>query len=507
MNRSHLIDFSGGAAAEVIKPQPVPETPATVEGDAKDGEPEPFPINCLPGAAGDMARAICETQGVPESLAGAMILGFVSASTGAGLRVQSLPDTKTRANLFLLLSGDSGTGKSKAFRLAAKPFQEFEAELVETWLRESKPDLEAEQDILEEEIKSLKRDAGKAEGMTERDELRAKLAEKKRAFEETKGKLQAPVLSVEDVTTQELARLLQFRGECLASLSADAGDIINNVLGRYNSLSRTDESLYLKSFSGDFSRVDRKTSESVMLEEPCLSVLWATQPHHIDELFQNRGLAEGGLLARMLCCHTNCQPLPIDRNRGGIPEDVSESYGALIRELLEAFRTARDRITISPTQEAREALDNHFNGLVARRRGELKDVTSFAARWTEQAWRIAVCLHAGEHGRRAGEHSLSVETARAAIRIADWFAGEQLAILHAGREAKRRDTRQAVLSLLTDKPQGITPRDVQRNHLERKAEDSRALLENMADAGQLRRVEREAKQGGRDVRDFGYVKA
>ena len=97
-----------------------------------------------------------------------------------------------------------------------------------------------------------------------------------------------------------------------------------------------------------------------------------------------------------------------------------------------------------------------------RRLADLRDVTTYAARWNEQAWRIAVCLHAGLHGEDAGGRMLAADTAASAIALADWFAGEQLRILARGRHAARRAKRDEVLELLADNPKGITARDVHR---------------------------------------------
>ena len=82
---------------------------------------------------------------------------------------------------------------------------------------------------------------------------------------------------------------------------------------------------------------------------------------------------------------------------------MEKAYAGLIFSLLETYRLAPERFTIEPTSEALEALNDHHDAIVKRRRGELRDVTSYAARWNEQAWRIAVCLHAGTHGSQAHE--------------------------------------------------------------------------------------------------------
>src|SRR5438046_9657983 len=107
-------------------------------------------------------------------------------------------------------------------------------------------------------------------------------------------------------------------------------------------------------------------------------------------------------------------------------------------------------------------MNAHYNAIVKRRRTDLRDMNIYAARWNEQAWRIAVVLHAGLHGVRAHEHMIELDTAKRAIELADWFASQQLEILSAGREKARRQIWDEVLSLLADKPEGIRASDVYR---------------------------------------------
>ena len=48
---------------------------------------------------------------------------ILSAAIGKGLQVRSGANRVTRGNLYVLLSAESGSGKSDTFRHAAKPFQ------------------------------------------------------------------------------------------------------------------------------------------------------------------------------------------------------------------------------------------------------------------------------------------------------------------------------------------------------------------------------------------------
>ena len=65
-----------------------------------------------------MARAVCETVRVLESLPGCCMLGILSAAIGKGLQVKSGANRVTRGNLYILASAESGSGKSETFRHA-----------------------------------------------------------------------------------------------------------------------------------------------------------------------------------------------------------------------------------------------------------------------------------------------------------------------------------------------------------------------------------------------------
>jgi len=76
----------------------------------------------------------------------------------------------------------------------------------------------------------------------------------------------------------------------------------------------------------------------------------------------------------------------------------------------------------------------YFNDNVRLRVGELRDIQHFPARWTENAWKIALCLHVMEYPQAADSVHLSEETAIKAIRIMRWFSNQFLALMTAGRE-------------------------------------------------------------------------
>ena len=414
--------------------EPVSETKTDgANRDEASEAAEPFPLHCLPPLVEAMAKEVCATERVPESLVGCCALGILSASIGAGLAVRSASNRFTRGNIYVLSSAESGSGKSETFRHMAKPFQQFEMDRIKRWKKLDRPDAMAKRGLLEVDIKQCKKQYAKQHD----DDIGQEVRKFELEMEELQKRLDPPTLSCEDVTTEKLADLLSKNDEQLASLSSDALSIVNILLGRYNKLDRTDEGLYLKAYSGDPCRIDRMSRDAVWLESPCVTALWFTQPDKLQSLLDERSLNEGGLIPRILACHTNCEPREIGKNPPSISISVEKAYAGLIFDLLETYRLAKERFTIMPTSEALEALNDHHDAIVKRRRGELRDVTSYAARWNEQAWRITVCLHAGTHGGQAHNHPVALETAQRAIALADWFAAEQLRILNTGRMERK----------------------------------------------------------------------
>jgi len=229
---------------------------------------------------------------------------------------------------------------------------------------------------------------------------------------------------------------------------------------------------------------------------------WLTQPDKLESLLAERSLSDGGLIPRILTCHTHCDAREIVKDAPEIPASVENDYTNLIRTLIETYRLADEPFTIEPTPEALEAMNAHYNGIVKRRRSDLRDVTIYAARWNEQAWRIAVCLHAGLHGAHGHEHPLELDTAKRAIELADWFAAQQLEILSASREKARREIWDEVLSLLADKPEGIRATDVYRARIVRNADEAHALLTKMEAGGELRGRDEQPESGGHVTRIF-----
>ena len=84
------------------------------------------------------------------------MLGALSGAMGKSWQVANVVSQRvTRANLYIVLSLNSGAGKSIA-NLVARPVTRFEASRGEVFERDQKPDLKSRQIALEADLKRLK---------------------------------------------------------------------------------------------------------------------------------------------------------------------------------------------------------------------------------------------------------------------------------------------------------------------------------------------------------------
>jgi hypothetical protein len=209
--------------------------------------------------------------------------------------------------------------------------------------------------------------------------------------------------------------------------------------------------------------------ESVTLHRPCLSALWLVQPGKVESLLANPALSDGGLLPRFLLCHSGCEPqeIPDGPSAGNcLPSEISAEWIKLVGKLLDAYHERKESAAIvQPTEEAVARFSDHYNASVRRyHSGELRDVNSFRARWTEQGWRIALVLHACIWGTVAAEHPLNEETAGAALTIEDWFVGQQLGILNKGRVERQLARLESLCERLATHDGAATLRDLKKSH-------------------------------------------
>lgn len=322
-------------------PRNVSKPVITLPEEPDEPEAAPFPIECLSPDIALIVRAVANALRVPDSLPGLMALALVAASIGKGLVLDWRPGkSPTPANLFIVPTAESGSGKSECFKLLAGVLLAFERELQERWRKDVMPQLQADLRFHETQLKKLDRKLGKdSTSADEAERFRGEMKFNLAQVEELKGKLHEPQLSIQDATVEKAATVMYWNDETIFSVSSDARKLVDNLLGRYSANKKiADDAIYLNAFSGDDVKVDRQGREGIRLANPCLTLLWALQPDALDMLLDEASLQQGGFLARCLPAHTHAAPQHIGDDVGRITDDTRARWENLIRTLLIAYR-------------------------------------------------------------------------------------------------------------------------------------------------------------------------
>ena len=478
--------------------------------EADEPEVVPFPVDALPPSLASLVSAVARTERVPVALPAVCAIAVVSAALGAGLEVSSGPNRATRANLYLLASAESGSGKSETFRLVAAPLVDYQTSQIELWKQTTLVKVQTEKGVLKREIAKFEQKVAKTNDPMERDRLMGELEFKRARDTELSGMAAMPCIIAQDVTTERLAVLLQDNREVTFSASADARKLVENLMGRYNPGKTTDESLYLSTYSGDLIRVDRQGRDTIVLKKPCLTLCWLVQPDMLATMLNEDSLSASGFLPRLLLCHTNAAPRRIEGEPQVLSESLRDQWTHLISTLLSAFHTAAKPSLITPTPGAVSVLNIFHNGIVDRRSADLADVGAFAARYAENAWRLSVVLHAALWAGEAASRPLAVETAAGAVRIVEWFASQQLNLLAKGRHQAAEKVESEVLELLETNLQRknqafTTAREVHRARITPTADAAKALLARMEAGGLLTGADTIPPRGGKPTRVYRAV--
>jgi hypothetical protein len=422
---------------------------------------DPFPLDALPPILKRQTGAIAELTGLPSSMVGPLVLSCASASIGRGVRVESYKGHQTRANVYMLVAKQSGSGGSACYYHAMRPLLAFQFRNRREHEETIKPDLEARRIAIEEEINSLRsqlrsgksvKTDRKALSEQECNEIKLRLGELQAELQQIGKEIEGPLFRTSDCTSEGLVRLLATHGEVLAHLDSDAGDALSSILGKYQQDGvHQSESVWLRSYTGESFTVSRKKEGTMCIREPCLTCCFMATPATVHGLFQIERLSEGGLLGRFHAVnpHARAQEIPEDSANEvrRLPSDVAEGYDAAIWTFLQEYRI-----------KANEEENNHVIGMTPGARLELIRYANsilkqanhkpdpFEARHGEGAIRFALICHLFRHveveqrglsrtyGIKAGslvghETDLDIESARAGIQIQRWFVRRQMEFL------------------------------------------------------------------------------
>lgn len=366
-----------------------------------------FPVDALPETIRRYVLAVAESTQASVDMAAVEALGVVSLCSQGKYFIRGNVDWAEPLNIYTVVILPPAERKSSVLSMMIRPVEEYEKEensrrnagIIESQMVLSR---------LEKEKRSLVERASK--GKATEEEVRAKAAEI------AKYELVKPLrLFVDDVTSEKLTSVLAENKGRAAVVSAEGGifDIISGLYSRNVNID-----VFLKGHSGDTIRVDRigRASESII--HPALTIVLAVQPEVLNGLMSNNTFRGRGLTARFLYAMPKSTVGSRSFSTKPIPEGVRARYQALIETILSSDN---EQEPISLDDGAREVLEDLFNVIEGRLKGDLAEISDWAGKFVGAVLRISGILHVMKYPKDSMFDAVDRETMEHAEIIGRYF--------------------------------------------------------------------------------------
>ena len=387
----------------------------------------PFPTDVFPYQIAQFIEAQSKAMQAPTDLGGMLALGVAAASGAKRAKVFLNDEWSEPLNEFFLTVLPSGEKKSAGFKKIVVPLEERERELVEA----RRPEVEekrVEREILEKQLQVAKDQAAKAkaEDASARKEDAFDLARQLAEFKMPN----LPRLIADDATSEAVTSLLAEQGGRIAVMSTEGG-LFETMAGRYSE-GMANFDIYLKAYSGDAVRVDRKGRPVEHIADPALTLCLTVQPDVVRGLASKREFRGRGLISRLkfsipksMVGYRSNQAVPV-------PTALREAYYRSIQAILrlpDPREGEAHYLTLSP--EAHALFQGHRDRIEVELRpgGQLSEMADWGNKLPGSIARSAGQLHLLEHAVDEGypwDKPISQATMAAAIRLGDYFTSHAL---------------------------------------------------------------------------------
>lgn len=379
-------------SVEWADPMPFPE----IEGPA-------FPLDVLPHGLKKIVAAHATALQVPVGMAATLAIAAISAAANGRAIVAPMPGWREQLGLFVTVVLPSGDRKSPSLSFHLRPLEDHERALQASYAGEAseKKVLVA---IAEEQLKRAKKEAAKDADST----AMATARDLQRQLDSLDDDLAGPRLLADDTTPEALAGLLA--GNRALTIASSEGGIFSTIAGRY-SRGVPNLDVFLKGYTGDTLRIDRRSRPPEFVRHPSLSILLTVQPDVLFELSGNPTFRGRGLLARFL--------YEVPRSKVGfremkptpMPQSLSRHWASCLGAILDMPLPEPGEepvITISP--EADDAFTEFRSEIEVALRpgGSLHDIRDWGGQTPRSGGPHRDCIPpVGHRSRLEGQQPLS----------------------------------------------------------------------------------------------------
>lgn len=473
-----------------------------------DDRPLPaWPSGIFPPPIENFITEVSRSTETPPELAAGMALAVLGTACQGKYRIRVKLDYCEPVNLWICVALPPATRKTSVFQFFQKPLVDWESAQRAAKADEIR-DAELKRKNSEAIIASLRRRLGST--LVKKAEILQQIQDEEREMPIVPT---VPQLFAQDITPEDLGRVMAENEECLAIL-CDEGGIFDLIAGRYSNNGIPNLDIFLQSHAGSAVRVNRagRHKEPVFLERPALTMGITPQPEVLAGTTRCKDLRNRGLLARFLYLvpsssfmgHRHLNTLPVS-------EAATLSYQKLITNILNQDAGIEPRpcrhIALS-----REAYKVWLTGARRIERQLEEETGTFAL---IQDWggklagaiaRIAGLLHVSRFaGDGPWEYAIGPDDINSAIKVAQILGAHALKAFDLMKADPNMQNARKVLNWLKRCPQSqFKLRDCHYALKKRfkKVEELEAALKILEDMNYIQSTSYETSQKGRPSRTY-----
>jgi hypothetical protein len=285
----------------------------------------------------------------------------------------------------------------------------------------------------------------------------------------------------DDVTPEGLLRLFEDSEEVF--IAASEGGLLDTLTGLRYGKGLPNLDLLNKSHDGDPHSPVRGSRDHKLIERPLLAMAVSPQPDVLRELVENVTLGRRGTLARFLFSLPSSMIGERAETTEPLDKPAMKWWTEFVQGLFDTVPAGEGIVRMLPRARAViEEWRRPGTGLEARAAasGDPR-LRAFRSRLHGEVYRLALLLHLLKHGATGFSVPIGEETARGAVKLADYYEAHAEIVYGLLSWDERTRRAKVILSWLEDRVEEgklprTTVRDVHRAHDRWPVEDVRAAL-------------------------------
>lgn len=333
------------------------------------GDPEPFPLDCLPAGLDEYVAAVSTSRSCPPDFAAVALLTIASAAAGCTRRLNVTDDWKEYPCLYSCIVAPPSSRKSPAMKALLAPVYRRQAE-------------------------SFKQSEESGDPVTH--------------------------YFTSDATTEGMVAILKKTPRGLLMMR---DELVSWVLSdnQYRQGKGADRQFWLPLWSSEPVKKDRQSADSYFLARPFLSILGGTQPDMLSEFTDRKG-RQDGFLQRLLMVYP-AWDVRVPFRRPPMDPTVSELWSQTVERLYALDFEDGEPVTLSFTPDASNRYEAWYEGHEDELRGKdfPRQLVTLWPKMTAYCARLSLLVRLLATSDPEGRENVTDDDVEKGVRLVEYF--------------------------------------------------------------------------------------